>query len=105
MNIEELSNVAMEIIAYAGSAKSYYLTALQKYKEYEEKEGKELIIKGDEAILIAHQSHAKLLAKEMQENNPQISLLLTHAEDQLMGAETIRILVEELKIIHLKTGG
>ncbi len=104
MNLEEISIVAMEIIAYAGNAKSCYMNALKQYKQKAMQKGNEYFQSGDKAMLIAHKSHHKLLTKEMNEQQPQISLLLAHAEDQLMNTETIKILVEEMKEIYISGG-
>ncbi len=104
MNLEEVSNIAMEIISYAGCAKSCYMNALQHYKKGKDKAGNDCIAEGDKAMLVAHKSHASLLSVEMNQQEPQASLLLMHAEDQLMHAETIKILAEELKDVYA-TGG
>lgn len=102
MDLNYISQVAMEVISYAGMAKSCYLTALSKYKTADGKEGDSLLEQGDQHALIAQRSHAQLLAKEMKDGESQASLLMMHAEDQLMNSETIRILVEELKVIYIK---
>lgn len=104
MNLEEVSNIAMEIISYAGCAKSYYMNALQCYKKGKNEEANVCISEGDKAMLVAHKSHASLLSIEMNQQEPQASLLLMHAEDQLMNAETIKILAEELKDLYVMGG-
>ena len=96
VNIEKLSEVAMGIITYAGLAKSDYLMALKEYKEGRKEESVKKLEEGSNEFAKAHECHGSILSDEMQTLEPQISLLLTHAEDQLMGAEIIRILVEEL---------
>ena len=52
----------------------------------------------------AHEVHSQILTDEMEKLEPQVSLLLVHAEDQLMGAETLKILVEELIDIYKERG-
>lgn len=94
-NIEKLSQVAMEIITYAGLAKSNYMLALRLYKEGNEEEAKNKLQEGAAQFSNAHKCHSSLLADEMTTLEPQVSLLLVHAEDQLMGSENIKILVEE----------
>lgn len=102
MNIEEVSEVAMQVISYAGSAKSLYLSALQAYKNGDEINAIKMLEEGDESALIAHKAHTQLLHKEMSERESQATLLMIHAEDQLMNAETIKILVEEIKVIYTR---
>lgn len=95
VNVEKISQVAMEIITYAGLAKSCYMEALMLCKHGEYQASKEKLCQGDESFSQAHSSHLQTLSDEMSTQDPQITLLLTHAEDQLMGAETIKILVQE----------
>lgn len=95
VNVEKVSTVAMEIITYAGLSKSCYLEALTMFKRGEYKASKEKMILGDENFTKAHSAHLQTLQDEMTLQDPQITLLLTHAEDQLMGAETIKTVVQE----------
>lgn len=105
VNIEKLSEVAMEIITYAGIAKSNYLMALKECKQGRREEAIKKLEEGSQEFAKAHECHGKLLVDEMQTLEPQVSLLLVHAEDQLMGAETIKILVEELIEIYEERRG
>ena len=73
--MEELELVCFQIISFAGEARSAYMGAIQTAKQgnYEE----------------IH----KEAAGEMEQTP---NLLLIHAEDQLMAAETCKILAVEL---------
>lgn len=102
MNIEFVAQTAMKVIAFAGIAKSSYMEALQEYKKGNWEKGDELIKQGEQNALIAHQTHQELITKEMQDQESQATMLLMHAEDQLMSAETIKILVDELKCLYKK---
>lgn len=101
-NIQVLSDCAMQVISYAGMAKSNYLEALHAFQREEEFEN--LIEQGDQNFQLAHQAHISVLNEEMSSETAQISLLLAHAEDQLMAAETIKILVLELIKMGKKKG-
>lgn len=96
MDIEKITQVAMEIITYAGLAKSNYLLALKDYKSGFEDEAIKKMQIGELEFNKAHETHMEVLTMEMQQLEPQVSLLMVHAEDQLMGAEHTKILVEEL---------
>ena len=67
----------------------------------------ELLCEGDQNFNEGHHAHFGLLQKEAQQEHVEIRLLLLHAEDQMMAAETIRILAEKFIQIHkeLKKGG
>lgn len=96
VNVEEISTTAMEIISYAGAAKSCYIEALRAYRGTGLKEYQAKIDEGNKQFSLAHNAHLGILSKEMQDAKPQITMLLAHAEDQLMSAETIHMLIEEL---------
>lgn len=102
-NVEKMAETAMEIVTYAGMAKSSYLQGLAAAKEGNYGRADELIKEGDGSFVQAHHAHVGLLQEEMVSLEPQISLLMAHAEDQLMGAETIKTMVSEL--IELYRGG
>lgn len=100
VNIEQISEIAMQIITYSGMAKSCYMQALYLVKQGNFAEADKKIAEGDESFVEAHHGHGSLLQKEMDSEEPQTSLLMTHAEDQLMGAEMLKIVILELIEIY-----
>ncbi len=100
VDVEKISLTAMEIITYAGLAKSNYMMALKEYKAGNKEDATKKMEEGSDAFLKAHEVHSKILTDEMEKLEPQVCLLLVHAEDQLMGAETIRLLVDELMELY-----
>lgn len=70
--------------SHSGSKKGNYDKAKEKIKE------------GDESFVQGHTSHASLIQQEASGNPVQTTLLLVHSEDQLMSAETIKLMAEEL---------
>lgn len=98
--VERLSEIAMKIITCAGLAKSNYLMALEDAKKGNVEEAQKKLQEGSDVFAEAHHVHASALSDEMKELEPQVTLLLVHAEDQLMNAETIKILVQELMEIY-----
>ena len=54
---------------------------------------------GDENFSQAHGAHLHVLQEEMNTQEPQITMLLAHAEDQLMAAETIKTLIQEMTLL------
>lgn len=102
-NVERMAEIAMGIVTYAGMAKSSYLQGLAAAKEGNYDEADERIKEGDQNFVQAHHAHIGILQEEVTSLAPQISLLMAHAEDQLMGAETIKIMI--LELIELYKGG
>lgn len=104
-NMEKMAECAMLIISYAGMAKSCYMEALQLAKQGSFAEAEEKLAEGDQNFTEAHNGHFDLLQAEMSTGEPQICLLLTHAEDQLMSAETLKTLILELIELRKEKGG
>lgn len=50
---------------------------------------------GVKVFVEAHHAHASLIQKEAAGEKSEFSLLLMHAEDQLMTTETLKIVAEE----------
>lgn len=96
VNIEKISETAMMIISYSGFAKSCYMEALHLAKTGKFSQADEKIKEGDENFVEAHHGHGELLQEEMEIQEPRVSLLMTHAEDQLMGAEITKTFTLEL---------
>lgn len=61
-----------------------------------------LISQGDEAYTQGHHIHADLLTLDANGKLEHGGLILMHAEDQLMSAETFRVLAEEFIDVYKK---
>ena len=100
VSVEFITEKAMGIITYAGMAKSSYMEALGFAKQEKFSESDDKLKEGSRYIVESHHIHADLLQKEMSPEEPQISLLMAHAEDQLMGAEMLKLVIMELIELH-----
>ena len=98
---EELEMECFQIITYVGTARSCFMNAIQLAKEGQFEEAEACIKQGDEAFVQGHHGHADLLTKEA---NGELTpcLLLIHAEDQLIAAETARAFAEEFITLYKK---
>ncbi len=88
--MEGLELICFEIISSVGMARSLYIEAIQEAKAGNFEQAQELIKQGDESFTEGHHSHAKLIQQEAGGEATQMTLLLTHAEDQLMSAEAFK---------------
>ena len=93
--MEGMELICFQIIASVGSARSSYIEAIRNAREGNIEEAKKAIAQGDEEFQTAHKAHGELITKEAAGDKTDVSLLLLHAEDQLMSAETIKIVAEE----------
>jgi len=94
--MEGLELTAFQIISAVGTARSCYIEAIQKAKEGDFDGAEKLVKEGDEMFIEGHHAHAGLL--QIEADNGQgsaVSLIILHAEDQLMSAESFKILALE----------
>lgn len=95
---------SFELISSAGMAKSCFLEAIQLAYEHKFEEADKRMEEGNEAFIQGHQSHAGLIQTEAMGDAVSMTLLLTHAEDQMMSAEIIKLMAKELIRLYKKTG-
>lgn len=93
---EKTVNNAMNIIMYAGDARSSIITALKVAREGDKKKGLELLEEAKKNLLLAHKIQTELLQDEMQGNPSEFSLLLVHSQDHLMNAMLAKDLAEQI---------
>lgn len=94
--------VCLGIITDVGNARSKYIEAIQEAKAGNYERCNELLREGNEAYAKGYRAHAQLVSQEAEGNKTDLSLLLIHAEDQLMSAESFKILCNEFLDIYRK---
>ena len=94
--MDELVRTSFQIIAAVGGARSCYVEAVDAAKKGDFEKAEELMKKGDESFLTGHDAHTGLIQKEAGGDPVHMTLMITHAEDQLMAAETFKIVATEL---------
>lgn len=94
--MEGLELIAFQIISTVGTARSFYIEAIQDAKKGDFDEAYKKIEEGSQIFIEGHHAHAELLQKEASGEITNLNLLLVHAEDQLMSAESFKIIAEEL---------
>ncbi|GAA0736024.1 PTS lactose/cellobiose transporter subunit IIA [Clostridium oceanicum] len=94
--------VSFNIISNVGYAKSLYMEILNKCEEKDFDPIKDMFDEADKYLLLGHKSHADLIQKEASGENTEFSLLLMHAEDQLMNAETIKLMTQKFYNLYKK---
>ena len=101
--MEDTELIAFNIISAVGTARSAYTEAIRFAKSGDFDNAAKQIEKGEAAFTEGHKAHAALLRDEASGNDPKImTLLLVHAEDQLMAAETFRTLALEFIDVYKK---
>lgn len=103
--MEGMELIIFQLITAAGTAKSYYIEAIQKAKEGLYEEAEQLIQEADELMKQGHDPHTDLVQKEAGGEGVPMSLILTHAEDQMMSAEVFKVMAEEIIDLYKKVNG
>lgn len=85
-----------QIIASSGGAKSAFMQAIEEAKNGNFDKAGELMKQGEEMMNEGHGPHATLIQQEAGGTPVEVSLLLVHAEDQMMGAEQFKVLATEM---------
>lgn len=107
---EGLEMICFQIISGVGAARSSYIEAIQKAKQGDFEGAESCIEAGQKQFLAGHEAHFELIQKEASGEAVGGSLILVHAEDQLMSAEGFKIIAEEMiacyrRIIALEEKG
>lgn len=95
-----------EIISHGGDARGYAYDALKEARMNNMKKAEEFLLKAQEELNLAHNTQTKLIQSELNGQSVKMSLLMVHAQDQLMTAISEKNLIEQMvemfKIIHNK---
>ncbi len=101
--LEKMQTIAFQIIADVGSAKAMYLEAIRVAKEENDFEAaKQFINDGVELATKAHSHHFEIVQNEANGQVVPFSIMLMHAEDQLLTTEVIKMMAEEVIDLHKK---
>lgn len=102
--MEGLELQCFQIISAVGSARSLYIEAITEAKRSHFEKAEEMMKEGEAMFTQGHKAHASLIQKEASNQKVEVSLLLVHAEDQLMSAESFKIIacemIETYKRLH-----
>ena len=102
--MKDIELLAFKMISAIGTARSTYIEAIQMAKEKQYEEAYRTIEEGLKLCNEGHRQHLDLIRMEADGDLASISLLLIHAEDLLMSAETLKIIAEEFIAIYERVG-
>ena len=99
---EELEMKCCSLIAQVGDARSSYVEAVRKASEGKLDEAEVLMKNGHTAYVYGHKIHAELMMLHTAAEDHTYDLLLMHAEDQMMSAETVEIMADQFIRLYQK---
>lgn len=102
MTNEEMEMITVEIVAFAGDARSKYMGAMAAANNGEFEKAESLIQEGNDLITEAHNTQTKILQMEASGENVQVNFLTVHAQDHLMTVMLLRDLVKNFVNLYKK---
>ncbi|MDE7286096.1 MAG: PTS lactose/cellobiose transporter subunit IIA [Lachnospiraceae bacterium] len=100
--MDNMEDILLGIISNVGTTRSYYIEAIYEVKDGNFEKYDECMAAGEKAFTEGHHFHSELICKEASGEKMGNSLLLVHAEDQLMSAEAFQVLAEEFADMYKK---
>jgi len=100
----EQETLCLELITHAGNGRAESFLALQAAKQGDFAQAAEYLAVAERELGKAHTTQTKLLVGEAQGVGMTPSLLLVHAQDQLMTAISERGLIAELIELYKRIG-
>lgn len=100
--MEELELICFRIISHVGNARSSYIEAIHLAQNGQYDTAEEKMKEGEVSFIEGHHAHATLIQREAAGAHNTVSLLLVHAEDQLMSAEAFCTIAREFIEVHKK---
>lgn len=92
--MDNLELICFQMISNAGMAKSSFVEAMQEAENGSFDEAAAKIEEGKNFLVAGHGVHAGLIQKEAAGEKTGLTLLLMHAEDQMLSCETLEIMAE-----------
>lgn len=93
-------NIAMQLIANSGDARSMAFQALQEARSGDFAKAEELMKQSEACSLLAHQVQTSLLVNEANGDKNEINVLLIHSQDHLMTSLLAQELIKEMIVLH-----
>lgn len=100
--MEGMELTCFQIISFTGTARSIYIEAIEEAKKGNIEKAKQMIKEGEDAFNQGHEIHTKMIQEEANGKSIEVPILLVHAEDQLMSAESFKILANQFIDLYEK---
>lgn len=94
---KEEETYVTQLIGYSGAARSCYIKAMDAYSKHDGSY-EELLKEAEGYFQTAHEAHFKLFQSNATETNDGLMLIM-HAEDQMMCAETFKVIAERMHLV------
>ncbi|GJM58902.1 PTS lactose/cellobiose transporter subunit IIA [uncultured Dubosiella sp.] len=96
---EEIASLAMNLIFSSGNAKSTAIQAIRKAEE-DMPEAKKLLKEAQSQLHEGHAIQTRLMQDEINGKDVEKSILLIHAQDHFMAADTVILLAKQMMKLY-----
>lgn len=103
MTKEELELTTVEIVAYAGDARSKYIQAMDAASTGDYDKAESLVKEGNDLITEAHKVQTSMIQMEAAGQKIEIGFLMVHAQDHLMTVMLLRDIVKSFINLYKKS--
>ena len=94
--MNDMEEIIMDIIVNGGDARAKAIEAIRAAREGRFDVAEELMKKADVSLTVAHNSQTGLIQQEVNGNHQTVTLLMVHAQDHIMNAQTVYELATEM---------
>lgn len=99
---EEFELRCFQLVSHVGMARTYYVEAINAAEKGDFDECRRCLDEGNKMFSQGHEVHAAMLAREASGEVLPFRIIILHAEDLMMSAETLRILAEKFITLYQK---
>ncbi|MFV0380053.1 MAG: PTS lactose/cellobiose transporter subunit IIA [Anaerorhabdus sp.] len=99
---EKMQMASFQMIASIGGAKGCYMEAIELSKDNKFEDAYAKIEEGRKMMAEAHHHHFEFVTEEANGVDLPFSLMLMHAEDQLLTTESIELMATEFVSLYEK---
>ncbi|MBE6072166.1 MAG: PTS lactose/cellobiose transporter subunit IIA [Clostridium butyricum] len=97
-----MEELILNLLMHSGQAKTYAIEAITSAKNNNFERANKLMRRADEELGYAHNSQSSLIQGEAADGKIEISLLLVHAEDNLMSTMLFMDIANEIIELYEK---
>jgi|MucameStandDraft_1065616.scaffolds.fasta_scaffold14499_2 Phosphotransferase system cellobiose-specific component IIA len=94
--IEVIEQISLQMITQVCDVTAGCMRAMEEAKAGNIPEARELLKKAEKGYGRCHEIHSELISRMASGETIEFHLLLVHAEDQMMNAEVIKIMAEQI---------
>ncbi len=93
---EMVEQISLQMITQVCDVTANCMRAMEEAKAGKIQEARVLLKKSEEGYSKCHEIHSELITRMASGEKIEFHLLLVHAEDQMMNAEVIKIMAEQI---------